>query len=561
MYDKLYFHMDGPKTVKYKFSPKYIYGGFGYEYGYICGGQNSSIIDRFSFAFDQGNTVQVGQLSDVRNETSANNSSTHGYICGGRNIIVNTRILDRIFFPLDSGNALDFSAITVQKYATSSFNSQCYGYICGGHTTTFVNTVERFNFSLTSAECVIHSILTDPRYFCASCNSSASGYTCGGIASLLYSTIDKCNFSFDANPHTAVGQLQEQKSYIGSNNSSQYGYICGGQTNNIQRINFSLDSGISNNIGTLENHREYVSCNNSTQYGYICGGTNTNIINRLLFPFDTGIAVSHSQLTTSARTKSSAVDGVDFVKFFEPIDTGPGPSTCDNFLYDSSTDTGYYGFVDSNLLINGTDLSNFLNITSGTLFNDNIGWLKFYSHGKILFIAKRPLRYNISWSQIYNAGAVYGLDGFGPYTSGTNVNQNRILTIGDYSYRIRLMTGAHINPYTRGDNCSDNGGENSEWNELIYRVHDIIPNCGLDGLSVTYHGGNQIGQNWFNFNDLDLGVGNTVNGRRTWTQETSFNLSAGRCRRGQGSIAGFSLTDRESATAFDGWRPVLELII
>ena len=93
MYDKLYFHMDAAKIVKYKFSPKYIYGGYGYEYGYICGGQNTKIIDRFSFAFDAGNTVQVGQLSDVRNETSANNSSSHGYVCGGRNITINTRIL------------------------------------------------------------------------------------------------------------------------------------------------------------------------------------------------------------------------------------------------------------------------------------------------------------------------------------------------------------------------------------------------------------------------------------------------------------------------------------
>ena len=561
MYDKLYFHMDGPKIVRYKFSPKFIYGGHGYEYGYVCGGQNTNIIDRFSFSFDQGNTVQVGSLSDDRNETSANNSTTHGYICGGRKLATRVRTMDRIFFPLDSGNALDFSAISTQKFATCSYNSQCFGYVCGGQTTVDVNHVERFNFALLDNEATIHSSITLARKFSASNNSSIYGYVCGGISSIEHNIIDRCNFGLDADPHIQIATLSNNQSYFGGNNSTSYGYACGGSQNNINRINFASDGGVASTTGTLENNRNYSAANNSTTHGYICGGENTNIISKFSFPLDSGVAISHSELTTTMRNQPSATDGVDGVILFAPQDTGPGPGFCDGFQYDASSNTGYYGITTVSQLISGDDLASHLLMTSGVSMNSDAGWLKFYIDGKIIFIAKKPFRHSISWNQIYNLGAVYGISGFGPYTSGTNVDQNKEITIGEYHFKIRLMTGAHINPFTRDANCtlSSGAGENSEWNRLIYRVHNIIPNCGSDGLSTTYHGGNQIGNNWASFNDSDLGLGD-VNARRTWCQESySYDIS-GKCRRGQGNIAGFSYTAQTSNSTFDGWRPVLELI-
>jgi len=58
--------------------------GPGSNYGYACGGWDSynrlSTIDRFQFPFDNGTTNQVGNLRESRFASSANNSSTYGYI-------------------------------------------------------------------------------------------------------------------------------------------------------------------------------------------------------------------------------------------------------------------------------------------------------------------------------------------------------------------------------------------------------------------------------------------------------------------------------------------------
>ena len=87
--------------------------GLGSNYGYVCGeygigGGISAAIDRFQFPFNSGTANRVGNLSGGRYRLSANNSSTYGYVCGGRvgsdyDDVVST--IDRFQFPFDSGTA------------------------------------------------------------------------------------------------------------------------------------------------------------------------------------------------------------------------------------------------------------------------------------------------------------------------------------------------------------------------------------------------------------------------------------------------------------------------
>lgn len=559
MYDKLYFIMDTEKIVKYKFSPKYIYGLDGHNYGYICGGQGTNIIDRISFSFDQGNTIQVGTLSDDRHDTTSNNSTTHGYVCGGKKITTIVRTIDRLFYPLDSGNALDFSALIERIFASSANNSTCFGYICGGknESNISINNIERFLFALDNITTSIESNLINNIHYSASNNSSIYGYTCGGLDSLNTDIINRFSFNVNMGSTTNVGTLNNQQSFSGANNSTQYGFVCGGNFENINRINFAADSGMAHLSGNLENNREFVSANNSTTHGYICGGENSNTINRMEFPFDSGTAISYSSLTTDIRSQTSATDGTDGVTLFKPISTGPGPSGCDNFQYDPSTNTGYFGLFSN--FISGQDLVNHLGITEGNVIYSDTSWMKFFSHGKVLFIPQKPILSHVSWKAIYEAGAVFATGDFGPTNSGTDVLQNAQITINGFDFKIRLMTGATTNPGSTEWDCTveGGGGLDSEWNELIYRVHQDVPEC--TGAATNYHGGPQIGNNWENYTDADLITSDSsYDGLGTLTQESAQTDT--RIQRGFGAIVGYFAILHTSVSNHNGYRPVLELI-
>lgn len=87
------------------------------RYGYICGGYDGvdqlSIIDRLHFLFDSGNVIQVGNLNRSSDALSANNSSIHGYVCGG--YVGPLSIIDRFQFPFDSGNAIYVGNLSVSR--------------------------------------------------------------------------------------------------------------------------------------------------------------------------------------------------------------------------------------------------------------------------------------------------------------------------------------------------------------------------------------------------------------------------------------------------------------
>jgi hypothetical protein len=261
------------------------------------------------------------------------------------------------------------------------------------------------------------------------------------------------------------------------------------------------------------------------------------------------------------------------------IDSGPGPTTGD---YDATTDTGYYGFVSAADLADGTTVASDIGLSAGTAFNTTTGWLKFYvgasadcnkdGVAKVLFIAKETIRNNLSWDDIYLAGAVYGTgdNGTASASTGTTATQDAQVVYGSTTYKVRLLTGSATDPVAGGysnQSCADDAGGGSEWNDLLYRVHTDIPNCtdpteGMPGGSETIrHGGPQDGANWATYTDVELQTyySTAGDGTYSWCQEQGNNTNR-RVRRGTFGVAYFYTATASYSSAGFGWRPVLEVI-
>lgn len=225
---------------------------------------------------------------------------------------------------------------------------------------------------------------------------------------------------------------------------------------------------------------------------------------------------------------------------------------------------GWYGETSDGLL--GYELAALLNVTEGVAQHDDAGLLKFASQGKTLLTAKRPFRRSISWDHLYSRGIVYGTDDNGANPRGTPVNQRTTVKLGGNEYIVRLMTCAHADPFAESDPLfftadmyQGDFGVDSEWNRLIYRVHNAVPSDpAVDGMRADRHGGPQVGENWASYTDSALGI--VGNGRACWGQEMSDTTSPARVARGYDDVASFFRLSAFYAARAYGWRPVLELI-
>lgn len=198
-----------------------------------------------------------------------------------------------------------------------------------------------------------------------------------------------------------------------------------------------------------------------------------------------------------------------------------------------------------NGLPTGTSLAQTLgigNVSPEVLINNDSGWLKFVHKGKIKYVAKKPFMHTVSWDDIAKSEAVYG---------------NRTIRIGSRLYRVSLLSGAEADPttWTTISSANNNKGAGSEWNELIYRVHNDVPTSG----TTINHGGAQIGSNWHNFSDADIVVG-TGDGRFTWCRETLASNTSDRVTRGGDSLSYFNGFTSSATATGSGWRPCLTLI-
>jgi hypothetical protein len=192
--------------------------------------------------------------------------------------------------------------------------------------------------------------------------------------------------------------------------------------------------------------------------------------------------------------------------------TGHGPDES-NLTLDSLRDTGYFGSFSS--FISAANLESAVGIAeshpdyyyayeSNAEYADSVSnlWMKFYFKGKYLFVPKTPFGWS-EWARLYRRGAVFGNDlawptndssfwrngfdtQFDRWGVASPVTQNRRVSIGAYSYKVRLL-GGQANMFWGGWPdawCNEYVGADSEWNELIYRTLVIDPS--MIGLYNKY---------------------------------------------------------------------------
>lgn len=270
--------------------------------GYTSGGTTFptswiNAIDKFPFASD-GNSSDVGDLTQARNGSAGQSSTASGYTSGGSffpGTPTYSNVIDKFPFSSDA-NASDVGDLTQARRFLAGHSSDSSGYSSGGDfSPSRSNTIDKFPFaSNTNASDV--GDLTAIRTQVTGHNSPISGYTSGGFAPPFVNTIDKFPFSTNANA-TDVGDLTQSKTDSGGNSSSIRGYTTGGYAgtpgvslNTIDRFPFSSDANAVG-VGSLTTTLRFLAAQNSTVSGYNAGGlvnptsndSDTNIISK--FPF------------------------------------------------------------------------------------------------------------------------------------------------------------------------------------------------------------------------------------------------------------------------------------
>ncbi len=297
-----------------------------YGTGYLAGGQNStSVISRLDFPFDSGTAKIIGNLSVGKRASAGNNSSQHGYICGG-SISGEARIssVDKIDFPFNSGVASICGSLSSARAELASCNSSIYGYTSGGTPASGSHTsiIDRFIFPFAGGTARNIGNLNGSRGSLDSTNSSQHGFTYAGYDTTYRANINRIIFPHASGTASVVGSLSAATCLVACNNSSQYGFIIGGFTGSyrsiIDRIAFPFDSGTATIVGNLNGSRRDMAGNNSSQHGYICGGSNGSYlsnIDRFAFPFDSGIA-SYIGNLSGTHGILAGLDNTDFVSQF-----------------------------------------------------------------------------------------------------------------------------------------------------------------------------------------------------------------------------------------------------
>lgn len=217
--------------------------------------------------------------------------------------------------------------------------------------------------------------------------------------------------------------------------------------------------------------------------------------------------------------------------------SGPGS---EELLFGDS-ELGYFGQVSSDELFTTMELSDATQMNVGVVISNTVTWLKFAYKGKILFVAKTPLKHTISWMDLYNKGLVYGTDDNGAVPQVEPVNQITLVKKDGYTFKVRILNGAtELGLQTSAYDPPMSYG--SEWNALMYRVGLFTPPS-------------QIGPNWESFTDVELRINNiyTICKEHAHTKTNVFLRASAR-------IDYLTHTGNTSSESYLGWRPVLELV-
>lgn len=281
--------------------------------------------------------------------------------------------------------------------------------------------------------------------------------------------------------------------------------------NRIAGIEFSID-------GTRwQTSNVFNNLNSNTSYTFYARKAGTTFLNPS--PKSTGLIV---------KTK---------IPPFDDIIGSPG----NRKLLKGTMEQGWFGEVSASDFISGDELAKKVGITAGTSQNSNGGWLKFAYMGKVEFVAKKTIRYGISWNSINNANAVTG---------------KRTIDIGGKTYKIRLIKGKTEGKQNDSSSYQGSINKGSEWNKLMLPIHKNAPSNWAYKNNV-----NSPTENWnVGYTDKDLFTHSDAGyGSYSWCQEYGESTSY-RLIRGYIGVSCARSYDPSSDVNSRGWRPVLELV-
>ncbi len=274
-------------------SPDFAGIGADATHGYVAGGNisgptDTNVIQRFAFASD-GNSSDVGDLTQDIVQAAPSNSSTHGYVAGGQTFppTVVQDVIQKYAFG-SSSNATDVGDLVEGRFEGGSGNqSLTHGYVSGGRDNVpsgnALDTIERYPFSSdTNASDV--GELTDPRrspaYGCTS--SEDHGYTASGRNApgpTVYNMIDKFPFATATTNATDVGDLTQAGHSASTSVSQTHGYVAGrrvspsSSSNVIDKFSFATDGNATDVGDLLSTSHAHGAGISSSGHGYVAGGT------------------------------------------------------------------------------------------------------------------------------------------------------------------------------------------------------------------------------------------------------------------------------------------------
>lgn len=122
-------------------------------------------------------------------------------------------------------------------------------------------------------------------------------------------------------------------------------------------------------------------------------------------------------------------------------DSGPGSK----LLKFGTEQMGYFGEVTPAELFTISELRSEFNFYAGTDLAQS-AWMKIFVFGKILFVPVNPLINSLTWNNVYDAGLVYGTNDDGVFPGSTPINQLKLISKGNDTFKIRLFKGGVDDP-------------------------------------------------------------------------------------------------------------------
>lgn len=220
-------------------------------------------------------------------------------------------------------------------------------------------------------------------------------------------------------------------------------------------------------------------------------------------------------------------------------DSGPGPQKlATSYSAGPNKLTGFYGRVADGDFLSYSDLQTAIPV-SGTP-RTSVGWMKMHLDGKVLFIPRQCVAVSVQWNDIYQRGAMYGVDGPGIYYDIAPVNQYRTLTVKGYVFLVRCLKGAPNNPVAIANSSVIDSAltRGSEYDRLILNMTSNS-SSNREGPIFDYQFNDSVYQHVANYSTA------AFSGQR-------YTLS----RRTESAVA---MNPSFSSPSW-GWLPVLELL-